>query len=161
VEESDLTSVTFAPSIVYSPDDPWMTLLRRLTLLPAVPISGSGRALCQPIWAEDAADAVTAALGRSLDGHARFELAGPEKLSYDGIVREAMRSFGRRRRLLHVPLPVVRSGLRGLQLVARDKTFATWEEAELMEIPMVSDRGTADAESLGVTPLRMGAVLGS
>jgi NADH dehydrogenase len=160
VEDSDLTSVTFAPSIVYSPDDPWMTLLRRLTLLPAVPISGSGSALYQPIWAEDAADAVTAALGRSLDGHARFELAGPEKLSYDGIVRVAMRSFGRRRRLLHVPLPVVRSGLRGVKLVARDKAFATWEEAELMEIPMVSDRGTADAESLGVTPLRMAAVLG-
>jgi NADH dehydrogenase len=160
VEESDLTSITFAPSIVYSPGDPWMTLLRRLTLLPAVPISGSGSALYQPIWAEDAAGAVTAALGRSLDGHARFELAGPEKLSYDGIVRVAMRSFGRRRRLLHVPLPIVRSGLRGVQLVARDRAFATWEEAELMEIPMVSEGGTADAESLGVTPLRMGAVLG-
>jgi uncharacterized protein YbjT (DUF2867 family) len=160
VEESDLESVTFAPSIVYSPGDPWMTLLRRLTLLPAVPVSGSGSALYQPIWAEDAADAVTAALGRSLDGHARFELAGPEKLSYDAIVRVAMRSFGRRRRLLHVPLPVVRTGLRGVKLVARDKAFATWEEAELMEIPMVSQGGTADAESLGVTPLRMAAVLG-
>ena len=28
-----------------------------------------------------------------------------------------------------------------------------------MEIPMTTDRGTADAESLGVTPLRMSAVL--
>jgi uncharacterized protein YbjT (DUF2867 family) len=39
--------------------------------------------------------------------------------------------------------------------------FATWEEAELMEEPMVSERGTADAEALGVKPLPMSAVLGS
>jgi NADH dehydrogenase len=161
VEESDLETVTFAPSIVYSPGDPWITLLRRLSLLPALPVSGSGRAAYQPIWAEDAADCVLAAIGRPLDGHARFELAGPELLTYDGITRVALRAFGRRRRLLHVPLPVVRGGLRGLQAVVRDRVFATWEEAELMEIPMVSDRGTADAESLGVTPLRMGAVLGA
>jgi hypothetical protein len=38
--------------------------------------------------------------------------------------------------------------------------FATWDEAELMEEPMTSPRGTADAESLGVRPLAMPAVLG-
>ena len=41
-----------------------------------------------------------------------------------------------------------------------DAVFATWEEAELMEVPMVSERGTADAEALGVEPRRMGEVLG-
>ena len=30
-----------------------------------------------------------------------------------------------------------------------------------MELPMVTARGTADAESLGVTPLAMRAVLGA
>jgi uncharacterized protein YbjT (DUF2867 family) len=160
VEDSDLSTLTFAPSIVYSPGDPWITLLKRLSWLPALPVSGSGDARYQPIWADDAAGCVLAALERPPDGHARFDLAGPETLSYDGIARVALRAFGRRRRLLHVPLPVVRTGLRGLELVARDKAFATWEEAELMEIPMVTGRGTADAESLGVTPLRMAAVLG-
>ncbi|MEA2449627.1 MAG: hypothetical protein QOG63_1559, partial [Thermoleophilaceae bacterium] len=140
--------------------DPWMTLLKRLSLLPALPISGSGDARYQPIWAEDAAACVIAALDRKLDGRTRFELAGPETLSYDGIVRASLRAWGRRRRLLHVPLPVVRAGLRGVEAVARDRAFATWQEAELMEIPMTTARGTADAESLGVTPLRIAAVLG-
>ena len=161
IEESDLASVTFAPSIVYSPDDPWMTLLRRMSWLPALPVSGSGRAVYQPIWAEDAADCVLAALGQRADGHRRYELAGPERLSYDGIARVALRSFGRQRRLLHLPLPLVRAGLQALELAVRHRAFATWEEAELMEIPMTSARGTADAESLGVTPLRMDAVLGA
>jgi uncharacterized protein YbjT (DUF2867 family) len=163
VAESSLQATTFAPSIVYSPGDPWITLLKRLSWLPALPVSGSGHAAYQPIWAEDTADAVLAALdGRgSGNGHRRFELAGPEVLSYDDITKVALRSFGRRRRLLHVPLPAVHAGLRSLEAVAHHRAFATWEEAELMEIPMTTDRGTADAESLGVHPLRMAAVLGA
>src|SRR3954453_17043712 len=31
VEESDVETITFAPSIVYSPGDPWIPLLRRLS----------------------------------------------------------------------------------------------------------------------------------
>ena len=165
VERADLATTVFAPSIVYSPDDPWVTLLRRMSLLPAMPISGSGRARYQPIWAGDVADCVIAELdgpaGGSATGHRHFDLAGPEVLTYDDIARTALRSWHRQRRLLHVPLPVVRGGLRGVQLVSRQKAFATWEEAELMEIPMTTSRGSADAESLGVQPLRMSAVLGA
>jgi NADH dehydrogenase len=162
VEESDLATTVFAPSIVYSPDDPWVTLLRRMSLLPAMPIAGSGRARYQPIWAGDVADCVIAALdNKGANGRRRFDLAGPETLSYDDIARVALRSFGRQRRLLHVPLPFVRGGLRSVGAISRNKAFATWEEAELMEIPMTSPGGSADAESLGVHPLRMSAVLGA
>ena len=62
VREAEMRSVVFAPSLVYSPGDRWLTLLERLALLPAMPVSGAGRALYQPIWAEDAADCVMAAL---------------------------------------------------------------------------------------------------
>ena len=149
VEESPLDSVVFRPSIVYAPGDPWMTLLDRFSRLPAVPVSGSGRARFQPVWAEDVAAAVMNALR---DGGSTYELAGPEVLSYDDIVRTVLRASRRRRRLVHVPLPIVRASLTVLR-------FATWEEAELMEEPMVSERGTADIEELGVTPLSMPAVL--
>ena len=52
-------------------------------------------------------------------------------------------------------------GLEALRRVVGDAAFATWEEAELMEVPMVSEKGTADAESLGVKPRRMDDVLGA
>jgi len=159
VEASPLETTIFRPSIIYTPGDPWLTLLNRLSRLPAMPISGSGTAAYEPIWADDVADAVMHALaGGAAPTH---ELAGPELLSYDDIVRVALRASHRRRRLLHVPLPVVRGSLRLLRRLAGPKVFATWEEAELMEEPMVSERGTADVEALGVKPLRMGAVLGA
>ncbi len=160
VGEADMETTVFAPSIVYSPGDPWITLLDRLTHLPVTPVSGSGDAIYQPIWAEDVADCVVAALGDS-NGKARYELAGPETLSYDGIVRTALRAFGRRRRLLHVPLPVVRASLRVAEAFAGPSVFATWEEAELLELSMTTPKGTADAESLGVQPLPMAKVLGA
>jgi uncharacterized protein YbjT (DUF2867 family) len=161
VEASKLETAVFRPSIVYSPGDPWLTLLGRFSYLPAIPISGSGRARYQPIWAEDVADCVVAALMASGPRRRSFDLAGPELLSYDEIVRAALEPTGRRRPLLHVPLPIVRASLRLLRLLAGPKVFATWEEAELMEEPMTSSAGTADAESLGVRPLPMATVLGT
>ncbi len=151
VEESPLQTTVFRPSIVYTPGDPWLRLLDRLSRLPAVPVSGSGRALYQPVWAEDVAEAVMAALSNG--STSTFDLAGPDVLSYDDIVRTVLRAEGRRRRLLHVPLPLVRASLKVLR-------FATWEEAELMEESMTTERGTADIEGLGVDPLSMPAVLG-
>jgi NADH dehydrogenase len=160
VEASPLETAVFCPSIVYTPGDPWLTLLERFSYLPAIPVSGSGRALYQPIWAEDVADCVVAALMASGRRKRSFELAGPETLSYDDIVRAATRSAGRRRRLLHVPLPLVRASLRVLRRLGGPRVFATWEEAELMEEAMTTVRGTADAEALGVRPLPMASVLG-
>ena len=43
VAASPLETTIFAPSIVYDRDDPWVTIQRRLALLPAIPISGAGK----------------------------------------------------------------------------------------------------------------------
>src|SRR4051812_49057298 len=161
VRESPLRATVFAPSIVYRPGDPWITLLQRLSLLPAVPVSGTGVARYQPIWARDVARCVVSALGADGGSDGRYELGGPEVLTYDEIVERVLEATGRSRPLVHVPIPLVRGGLRALELVAGPSVFATWEEAELMEVPMTSEGGTADAERLGVDPRPMGAVLGT
>jgi NADH dehydrogenase len=161
VREAGLRSIVFSPSIVYAPGDRWLTLLERLALLPAMPVPGRGRAVYQPIWAEDAADCVMGALRTSQGGaDDRYELAGPQTLSHEQIVRLVLRSLNRRRPLVHVPSPIVSHALRLVEAAASTRAFATWDEAELLEVPMVSPRGSADAERLGVTPQPMGAVLG-
>jgi uncharacterized protein YbjT (DUF2867 family) len=160
VAESGVPHTIFAPSIVYAPGDVFLALLERMALLPVVPISGSGRALFQPIWAQDVADCVMAALERP-DAAERYELSGPETLSYDAIVELVLRAAGRPRPLVHVPLGVVSRSLRTLEALMRSNAFATWDEAELMEVTMTSPGGTADAKALGVAPQRMAAVLGA
>ena len=160
VADSGVPHTIFAPSIVYAPGDAFLTLLERMALLPVVPISGPGRALFQPIWSHDVADCVMAALERPAGGE-RYELSGPETLSYDAIVETVLRAAGRPRPLVHVPLAAVSRSLRTLEALMRSKAFATWDEAELMEVAMTAAHGTADAEALGVTPKRMSSVLGA
>ncbi|HWI94613.1 MAG TPA: NAD(P)H-binding protein [Solirubrobacterales bacterium] len=157
IASSSLQTTIFAPSIVYDRSDPWITLLRRFSFLPVLPVSGAGRACFEPIWAHDAARCVVAALER--DGRPRYELAGPETLDYDQMSDLVSQIAGRPRPLVHVPLPIVRSGLIAMRSLFGEAVFATWEEAELMEVSMTSERGTADAEELGVEPRRMGDVL--
>ncbi len=157
VASSSLPTTIFAPSIVYDRSDPWITLLRRFSFLPVLPVSGAGRARFEPIWANDAAHCVVGALEGG--ERTRYELAGPDVLSYDEMSDLVSRIAGRPRRLVHLPLPLVRSGLIAVRSLFGEAVFATWEEAELMEVPMVSERGPADAEELGVEPRRMGDVL--
>lgn len=157
VTSSPLATTVFAPSVVYDHSDPWITLLRRFSFLPVLPVSGDGRAQFQPIWAEDVARSVVAALRGT--AQPRYELAGPETLNYDDMSDLVSRVAGRPRPLVHVPLPLVRSGLIALRSVFGEAVFATWEEAELMEVSMVSERGTADVQALGVEPRRMSDVL--
>jgi uncharacterized protein YbjT (DUF2867 family) len=158
VAASSLLHTTFAPSIAYAPGDVFLTLLERMALLPVVPISGSGKAVFEPIWAQDVADCVMAALERPRAG-ARYELSGPERMTYDEIAALVLRAVGRPRLLVHVPLAVVSRSLRALEVLMRSRAFATWDEAELMEISMTAMHGTADAQALGVMPRHMGHVL--
>ncbi len=156
VEGATIETTILAPSIVYAANDPWVTMMRRLALLPLVPISGSGRAVFEPLSSGDAAAATIAALARE---PGRFELAGPQRLSYDQIARVIGTAAGRDRPHVHVPLPLVRSGLIWLRRLVGERAFATWEEAELLEVPMVSERGAGDVRELGIEPAPMADVL--
>ena len=157
VASSPLQTTVFAPSIVYDRSDPWITLLRRFSFLPVLPVSGAGRARFQPIWAEDAARRAAAALAG--EARPRYEMVGPETRDYDQMSDLVSRVAGRPRPLVHLPLGLVRAGLIGLRSVFGEAVFATWEEAELMEVSMISERGTADVQALGVEPRRMSDVL--
>ncbi|HET9153968.1 MAG TPA: NAD(P)H-binding protein [Solirubrobacterales bacterium] len=159
---SPLETSVFAPSIVYDHSDPWITLLRRFSFLPVLPVSGEGEARFQPIWSADVAHCVIGALEQergSEGGTKRYELAGPEMLTYDQMADLVSRIAGRPRPLVHLPLPLVRSSLIALRAIWGETVFATWEEAELMEVSMVTERGPADAQALGVEPRRMDDVL--
>ena len=163
---SDVRHTGFAPSMIYAPGDMFTTLLERMALLlPVMPVSGRGQALYQPIWAEDVAACVMAAVAArpgaygSANGHERFELAGPQTLSHEQIVEIVLQAAGRPRRVVHVPTPLVSRGLRIVEALMKSRSPATWDEAELLEVSMLSARGTADAEGLGVTPRAIGAVL--
>jgi uncharacterized protein YbjT (DUF2867 family) len=163
VVASALAHTVFAPSIIYAPGDPYLRLLARMSWLPIMPIPGAGDAVFEPICADDVAACVIAALpGGAADAAsvgARYELAGPERLTHREIVALVLRSVHRRRPIVGVPLGVTRRILKLIELLGGPTAFATWDEAELLEVPLVSVSGTADAQRLGVSPRPMAEVL--
>ena len=152
----------FAPSLVYASDDRHLKLLQRLAWLPVVPIPGRARARFQPIWAEDVAACVLAALHDDAPPTgARHELAGPQTLTQEEIVEIVLAAAGRPRPVVGVPEPLTRAALRTLGTFMKSKAPATWDEAELLQVSMTTPHGTAGAEALGVTPRPMAEVLGA
>ena len=164
VVESSLEHTIFAPGWVYGVGDPFLRLVEHLSVLPVMPITGTGRARFAPIWAQDVADCVLAALPGASHGelaaNARFELAGPETLSYEEIVGRALSTFGRRRRIAHVPIGLVRRGLRVTELLMGPAAPATWDEVALLELTLLAAGGMADVQRLGVTPRPWSEVMG-
>lgn len=161
VGEATLLTTIIAPSLVYAPGDRRSQLLARLSLLPAVPVPGRGDSEVQPIWAEDVAECIRCALRAApTSEHERFELAGPQTLSWAEALRLMLRAIERPRPLLHVPTPLVSRSLRMLERAGADSLLPTWDEAELAEVAMTSAGGSAGAQRLGVMPKAMAAVLG-
>jgi len=156
---SSLRATVLATSLVYAPGDQFLRTLARLALLPVMPVMGRGRALYQPVWADDVAACIMAVLHGTPAG--RYEIAGPDTLSHEDIVRLALRSFGRTRPVVHVPTPIVSRGLWALEAALQSKAPAVWDEAELLEVSMLTQRGTADAGELGIAPRAMSEVLGA
>ena len=162
VADAAIPTTTLATSFVYAPGDRRLARLERLALLPAVPLTGRGAARTQPVWADDAAAGVVAALERGPQAHhARHELAGPEVLTHKQVVELVLHAAGRRRRTLPVPLAALRASLKAGELLAGPTTFATWDEALMLAVPMLAGGGPAGLEALGVRPRRMAEVLGA
>lgn len=165
VREAALRSIVVAPSLVYAPGDRWLRLLERLSRLPVIPLPNSGRARCQPIWTKDVADCLMAVLRESTadGGEAararRYELAGPETLTYDDVIQAMERSIGRERPIAHLPAALASRLLGALEHRSVDGAPVTWDEAQLLLADMLAGNGVADALALGVQPRRISSVL--
>ena len=156
VRSSALETTIFAPSIIYDRDDTWVTWIRRLALLPLLPISGRGQAAYEPIWAPDAARAVLASLERAA-GPLRARRPGAAHLRAAGA---ADRRRGRAR-AARDPHPAAVRAL-GADLAAPDLRRGRLRHLGGGGAARGADdqrARTADVRGLGVDPAAMASVL--
>nr|WP_163503699.1 complex I NDUFA9 subunit family protein [Halomonas socia] len=91
------------PSVLFGPDDAFLTALQGLTRLPLIPLFGRGETRLQPLHVDDLARAVGRLFSSTPPARRLFELGGPEVLSYREILERVMSQQGRHRPLLPVP----------------------------------------------------------
>lgn len=92
------------PSILFGPDDNFVMMFAGLiALFPVLPVFGPGTKL-QPLFVDDAAEAVTHALAdRLAHGGKTYELAGPEVITMLGLNQRIAAAQHRKRWFVELP----------------------------------------------------------
>jgi nucleoside-diphosphate-sugar epimerase len=170
IRSSGLKWTILRPTMIYgAPGD--RNLSRLLVLLrrtPVLPVPGGGQRLQQPVHVADLADAVLNAAERpAVAGH-RYDVAGPEPLTFGDLLRACAAAVGSRTRFVPVPLAPAVAALRTyerfsarpriraeqLERLAEDKAFAIDDAVhDLGYAPRPFAEGIrAEAAALGLIP---------
>lgn len=94
----------------YGPRDKALNrLVSYSNLLPFVPVFGNGRQLLTPVFVQDVGRFFTHVVNDpAASRNTVFRLGGPENVTLDEFVHAALHHRGRRRRILHIPVPLGR-----------------------------------------------------
>jgi NADH dehydrogenase len=110
--------VLLRPSWIYGPADRSMNrFVAFCRHLPVVPVIGDGTTPVYPIHVEDVARCVAEAVRREDARAQALDLAGPERLTMDQIIRTIQKVLGRRGLLLHHPAPLMKLLVRPMALL--------------------------------------------
>ena len=118
---SGLRWTVVRPTMIYGSelDHNMHKLLRFLDRSPVFPLFGSGENLWQPVYYEDLARGLYAALTRPGTEGQIYDLPGLRPLTYLDLVRTAAGALGKKTRVVHLPVEPVRRVLQvaeGLRL---------------------------------------------
>jgi NADH dehydrogenase len=110
VEAAGIPFVIFRPSFVFGRDGgvlPGFVRMARYT--PLMPVPGSGKQRIQPIWADDVAAYFAKALDLDAATNRRFDLGGPDQVTWDELYARLRRTFHRKGATVHVPMTLMRT----------------------------------------------------
>ena len=118
VRGSGIAYTIFRPSWIYGPGDRSLNRFIGFTRwLPFVPQIGSGRQTLAPVFIDDVGSLAADALETTTAENTTFEVGGPQTLTMDEIIREALRALHRRRPILHAPLILMKLATAPLTLL--------------------------------------------
>jgi NADH dehydrogenase len=109
VRASKLDFTIFKPGAMFGKGAGFIgKLANSLNMFPLLaPIAGSGRTRFQPLWVEDLATCILAALKGDKTGQT-CEIGGPEHLTYEQIMDVVRAVMGKKRLKIHVPVVLMR-----------------------------------------------------
>ena len=109
IRDTGMEHALVRPSWIYGPGDRSMNrFVAFCRYLPVVPVIGDGKTPVYPIFVGDVARCVADAVRREDCKDKAIDLAGPERLSMDDILRTIQKVLGSRRLLLHHPVALMK-----------------------------------------------------
>ncbi len=138
------------PSVVFGPEDQFFNRFAGMArMLPFMPVV-AGETKFQPVYVGDVADAVMAALDRADAAGRVFELGGPRALSMRDILGYILKETGRDRRLVNMPICVLR--MQASVLEKLPGRLLTRDQLKLLARDNVVTPGSPGLAELGLVP---------
>ena len=149
---SGLEHVIFRPSFIFGRDGGALpTFMKQVRYSPVVTVIGDGLQRSQPIWIEDVAEHFARAIDEPAAANRIFELGGPDIVDWNGLYRTIAKVMGKRRRLVHVPFGIARTGAQLTQwlpgaplhadqvtmLQGADNVVSNTDAADTFQLPLV------------------------
>ncbi len=101
------TATIIRPSIIFGPEDSFFNKFAAMARLsPALPLIGGGKTKFQPVYVDDVADAICAALLRPEAAGRVYEIGGPRIYTFRELMELMLSETGQKRVLVPVPFPV-------------------------------------------------------
>jgi uncharacterized protein YbjT (DUF2867 family) len=108
---SGLEYTIFRPSFVFGRDGGALPLfIKQVRYSPVVTVIGSGLQRIQPIWVDDVAEYVARGVDQPQAANRTFEIGGPDVVTWDELYLKIAKVLGKRRKLVHVPSSLARTG---------------------------------------------------
>jgi NADH dehydrogenase len=159
LRESGLSYAIVRPTLVFGPHDILLgNIAWALRRLPVFLVAGDGRYEVQPVSAQDTAR-ICAEAGRA-DEDIVVDAAGPERLSYDELVRLIARATGARARIAHAPEALTLGVARVAGMLLRDVVITREELDALRAGLLVSNEPPRGTDRVGPWLEEHGRTLG-
>jgi NADH dehydrogenase len=157
LQASGLDLTILRPSVIFGAEDRFLNLFAKLqALAPFMPLAGCD-ATFQPVWVEDVASAVVAALEQPSSIGQVIECAGPQVFTLAELVRLAGRWSGHPRPVL--PLPAFAGRLQALAMeLLPGEPLMSRDNVDSMQVPNVASGTLPGLASLGITATALEAV---
>ncbi|MCX7014284.1 MAG: hypothetical protein NTW86_17320 [Candidatus Sumerlaeota bacterium] len=117
---------------------------------PVVPVLGDGRYEQRPVHVGDVAWAALRCLSTPAAIRKEYDLGGADAMEFNAMIRSILAARGRRKRLLHVPLPLCLALAWGLGLAMKNPPVTADNVYGVRHAPHV-DNGPAERD-LGYRP---------
>jgi NADH dehydrogenase len=153
------------PSIIFGPEDQFFNRFAAMAeFSPALPLIGGGHTRFQPVYVDDVAAAVCAAVENSAAQGKTYELGGPRIYTFRELMELVLAETGRKRLLAPIPFALApMAGLAGeaIGLAPWWKPPITRDQVRLLKRDNVVSEGALTLKDLGVAPATVESRLSS
>lgn len=144
------SAVILRPSVVFGPEDAFFNRFAGMALwFPVMPVI-AGETKLQPVYVQDVADAVMAAIDRPEAAGLTYELGGPRAISFQDLIAWILKETRRKRCLL--PLPAAIAQIQATVLERLPGKLLTRDQLRMLQRNNVVSPGAQGLADLGIVP---------